>query len=47
MNVSFKILGYEIASIEFDFGEDDERELTPLDKGRKALSRWWVRGMVK
>jgi hypothetical protein len=48
MTLRFNLLGYEIANIELDFGEDNSfREITPLDKGIKKMSGFWVRRMNK
>ncbi|AXH48834.1 hypothetical protein SEA_STEAMY_60 [Mycobacterium phage Steamy] len=46
MNVSFKVLGFEIWSLELDLGEPEAPVNTPVEKATKAMSRWWVKRMV-
>jgi hypothetical protein len=47
MTLSFKFLGFEIATIELALPESTDVRLTPVDRGVKGLSRWWVKGMVR
>lgn len=47
MTLRFNIFGFEIAKIELDLGDDEPREVSPVDKTTKAISRWWVKKMVK
>ena len=51
MNISFKVLGFEIARIDVDVDlidlfTDDSPTATPVDKVIGRVSAWWVkRGM--
>ncbi|ALF00931.1 hypothetical protein SEA_SERENITY_64 [Mycobacterium phage Serenity] len=45
--ISFKLLGYEIARIEFDFGETSEATDTVVEKVVDGMSGWWVERMLK
>lgn len=53
MNISFKVLGFEIASVNVDVDlvdlfTDESPAASPLDKGIAKVSTWWVsRGMKK
>ncbi|WKW87277.1 hypothetical protein SEA_CHARGERPOWER_62 [Mycobacterium phage Chargerpower] len=46
MNVSFKIFGYEVASIDLDFGEHEHPPIKAVSKPVKCLSKLWVKGMT-
>lgn len=46
MTLSIKVFGFEVARIELET-DDEPREVSLIDRGKKATSRWWVRGMVK
>lgn len=51
MNITFTVLGFEIARVNVDVDlvdlfTDDSPTASPLDKGIGRLSAWWVkRGM--
>jgi len=48
VNISFKVLGFEIARIDVDVDllTDDSPQATPVDKVIGRVSTWWVkRGM--
>lgn len=47
MNLSLRIFGLEIATLKLDLSEEAPRGPTVVDKGTKAVSRWWVRHMVR
>lgn len=48
MKLTFRVLGYEIARIDLDIEQTDEPEqVTVADKGKKAISRWFFKGMVR
>lgn len=46
MTIRFKILGYEIATLELDGGATPNT-ITPLDRGVKGLSNWFYHRMTK
>ncbi|UJD20899.1 hypothetical protein SEA_ZIMMER_61 [Mycobacterium phage Zimmer] len=46
MTVSLKVFGFEIARIDLDLGEEAEA-VTPVDRGIKKMSHWWMRGMTR
>jgi len=46
MRLTLSVLGYEIASVDVDLGEEPgERRVPVLDRGIKRLSTAWVRRM--
>lgn len=45
MTLSFKVLGFELARIDLELPPAAVRELTPLDRGIKGMSNFWVRRM--
>ncbi|ASR77167.1 hypothetical protein KIV66_gp60 [Mycobacterium phage MyraDee] len=47
MTLRLNIFGFEIAKLELDLGDDEPRDMNVVDKGTKAMSRWWVKRMVK
>ena len=47
MILRFNIFGFEVARIELDLGDYAQREITPLDKGIKSMTRFWVKRMNK
>lgn len=47
MTLRLNIFGYEIAKLELELPELDTAKATVVDKGTKAVSRWWVKRMVK
>lgn len=44
MTLTFKLLGHEVWTLELEFHTEDIATPT-LNKGIKAMSRWWVKGM--
>lgn len=56
MNLTFNVLGVTLASVRLDIEREfspaaaalvTPPQTTVLDKGIKAMSRWWVGGMVR
>lgn len=45
MTLSFKFLGFEIATIELALPASTDVRLTPVDRGVKGMSNWWVKRM--
>lgn len=47
MKLRFTLLGFELARIDLDIPESDDREITAIDKGVKGMTGWWVSRMNK
>ncbi|QJD52528.1 hypothetical protein PBI_AN9_66 [Mycobacterium phage AN9] len=49
MNISVKILGFEIASVELEFGDDEPTPVadTVVETVVDRMSDWWVKRMLK
>lgn len=46
MTLSFKILGFEVASIDLDLPEDKQSPVkTVVEKAVGGMSRWWTKRM--
>jgi hypothetical protein len=45
--ISFKLFGHDVATLSLHLPTSEDGEQTVVDKGTKAVSRWWVRHMVK
>lgn len=47
MTLRLNILGVEVAKLALDLGDLFEpSRVTPVDRGAKAISSWWVRRMT-
>lgn len=52
MNLSFKILGFEVATVSLDFPASEPAaanavsKVSVLDKGMKWMSDKWIKGMM-
>lgn len=54
MKLSFKVLGFELATVNLDFGDDESaptevvtaKATTATTKAIKKISHLWVRGMM-
>jgi hypothetical protein len=46
VTLRLNILGFEIARVELDFGEEETPAAPIAAKGVKAMSRLWIKGML-